>query len=344
MRPTHALLLALLAGAPALWAAGVISVDPGEPAYQRPERGKHRGGDIQVGPAVRNKPAAASKKKPLSRAGSRVPGIFPVFETGRRWMLLERVEKGGTRMLRKGSRLVVIGSRGVEEFYAARSTMTYLAGCEGFHPKKSLAYYLRGRKAKHFKKVGTPVIAILLRGGKSFDSKRALFYPLRNEVKESVYQRFEAGIRNSVIEDIKSGAFAIAIEDEKGHAFAQKPDPQGFLVKIDFASKIRLRGFKKAFMLVEGAQVSKSYRRCMRLFEEDSPVGKCAEMPDQLMTETRNLNFVAYDPAGRGVPFVLAYTKKAPLWGHERWGFQLTDSGPKVFLQDALDPRCRESF
>ena len=67
-------------------------------------------------------------------------------------------------------------------------------------------------------------------------------------------------------------------------------------------------------------------------------------MPHDLMAETAQLRFVAYDPSGKGSPFLLAYTRGEPLWGHERWGFQLTAKGPRLFLHDALDPRCRESF
>jgi hypothetical protein len=62
------------------------------------------------------------------------------------------------------------------------------------------------------------------------------------------------------------------------------------------------------------------------------------------MAETSLLEFVAYYPNAGAWPFVLAHTVSEPLWGHERWGFQITSQGPKLFLRDALDPRCREGF
>ena len=67
-------------------------------------------------------------------------------------------------------------------------------------------------------------------------------------------------------------------------------------------------------------------------------------MPHDLMAETAQLRFVAYDPGGKGSPFLLAYTRGEPLWGHERWGFVLRASGARLFLRDALDPGCREGF
>jgi hypothetical protein len=67
-------------------------------------------------------------------------------------------------------------------------------------------------------------------------------------------------------------------------------------------------------------------------------------MPHDLMSETAQLRFVAYDPGGNGSPFLLAYTKGEPLWGHERWGFVLRGGGARLFLRDAMDPRCREGF
>ena len=62
------------------------------------------------------------------------------------------------------------------------------------------------------------------------------------------------------------------------------------------------------------------------------------------MAETAQLRFVSYDPSGKGGPLLLAYSKEAPLWGHERWGFALRAAGARLFLRDAMDPRCREGF
>ena len=115
-------------------------------------------------------------------------------------------------------------------------------------------------------------------------------------------------------------------------------------MKIDFGSKLSLQGHPEAFLLIEGSQIGGSYRRCMHLLDGEEPLGRCTWMPHALMAETRLLNFVAYDPSRQGRPFILAYTETEPLWGHERWGFQLSEKGPKMFLRDALDPRCREGF
>ncbi|MFH1726159.1 MAG: hypothetical protein ABII00_16240 [Elusimicrobiota bacterium] len=344
----------------ALWGTGVISVDPGEPGAgpaDVSEKRKGSRGDIQVGPAVRQaqeeptlepreqgpargKPAGS----PAPQSGSRVPGIFAVYEAGARWMLIERVPKGGKRLVRKGSRMVVIGSRGIDEFYAASSTRTYEAACEGFNPVPTPGYLLSAKSALNFKRVGKPIIAVILRKGSKFDASKALFYALSNEVDESVYGRLGSVIRETVIAEVDSGAFQIAVDDEEGQRFAARPDAEQMRMKIDFGSKVRYRGLREAFVLVEDVEISRSHRRCMRLFEGDKPVGACVGMPRELMSETQNLAFVAYDPSQRGTPFILAHTKKKPLWGHERWGFQLTDEGPRLFMRDALDPRCRESF
>jgi len=299
---------------------------------------------IQVGQRPARAAAPAPKPKVKAMTGSKVPGIFPVYETSGRWMLVERVRPGKSRMIEQGSSLIVIGSQGVEQFYAGRSTMTFLMGCEGFRPKREKAFFIRGRSARQFQKVGTPIIAILNRSKRKVDLSKAVFYPLRNEVKEAVYQRLGKPLGEAILTDLKSGAFIVPPDDPAGQAFLTKPDVSKILTKIDFGSKIRLRGVQDAFILVEDAEVSKARRRCMRLFDGAQAQGICAVMSHTLMTETRNLRFVAYEPSGRGSPFILAYTEKSPLWGHERWGFRLTRDGPSLFLRDALDPRCRESF
>ena len=372
--PFAALVLALILWGPEARGIGIISVDEGEPGYSREggrKRGKKEapsGGDIQVGPAVnegkrrRNRmpaaePVADDSAAPSAEAtetaevpppkgliGSRVPGIFPVYEADKRWMLVERVPAGGKRIVKQDTQLVVIGSKGAAQFHAATSTQSYLPACRDAKPAKTLAFLLSAKSPKNFQQVGTPIIAIAMKPGASFDSSRAVFYALRNEVKEEVYQKLSGPIVDSVVEDLKSGTFQIKLGDSLGHAYAQSPDPKKIQMKIDFGSKLRLRGFEDAFVLIEGVQLSKSFRRCLRLFEAGRPVGSCVEMPHELMSETRSLQFVAYDPSGKGTPFILAYTQDPPLWGHERWGFQVTTKGPKLFLKDTLDPRCRESF
>ena len=82
----------------------------------------------------------------------------------------------------------------------------------------------------------------------------------------------------------------------------------------------------------------------LRLLEGDKLLGSCVPMPHDLMAETAQLRFVSYDPGGKGNPFLLAYTRGEPLWGHERWGFILRANGAQLFLRDTLDPKCRAGF
>ncbi|MFH2202374.1 MAG: hypothetical protein ABIJ96_04625 [Elusimicrobiota bacterium] len=322
-------LMLLLFAAP-VWSAGVIS---GDKPVSKEKRGR---GDIQVGPDV-------EEKRPLTQGKSR-PGIYPVYEAGGRWMLVDREPQMSRRRVRQGSLLAVIGSSGVDVFRVGGTTRTWIAACEGRHPVPRTAYLLTAGSAKKFAAVGTPIIALLLPKGKTFDKKRSWFYPLRNEVKEQTYQKLQDAIRAAVVSDLRSGAFQIDVTDEKGHAFAKDPDPQAVQFKIDFGSKIRYLGFADAFVLVEGTQISQTYRRCLRMFNGIKPMGDCEEMPHELNVETRQMQFVAYDPNRRGRPYIFAYTKTQPLWGHERWGFRITDQGPELFMRDALDPRCRAGF
>jgi len=361
----------------------VMGVDPGDPAYQKQveaarqlheKKGKKKrgwfgrknkkkkkkrsgGGDIQVGvdvnPGKKSDPIplpttkkSKSGKTLREMTGSRVPGIFPVYEANKRWMLLERMPKGRKRkrLVGRGTQLLVIGSKGIARFYAQKATTTYMADCENLKAKPMRGYYLSAKSAKSFKQVGTPVIAIKLPKGRRVNTSRAKFSRLPNAVSEEIYKELESPIRNSVVSDVKSGAFQTELDDPGFVRFEQDPKPKGFQMKIDYSSDIHFRGFSRAKIAVEGIQISKAYRRCLRMFDEAKPIGGCAEMPHELMTETRGLEFVSYDPSGRGRPFLLAYTKDKPLWGHERWGFQMTPKGPNLFLQDGLDPRCREAF
>jgi len=180
--------------------------------------------------------------------------------------------------------------------------------------------------------------------GTVYDVSQALFTPLKNEVGESVYKKLDFAIRKTNVSDLKEGAFPILPDDQDGAALAREADPLRLQMKVDFASPVQVKGLKDPLVLIEGTQVSNSYRRCLRLFEDKEPLGGCVEMPHVLMTETRQLDFVAYDPSRAGSPFVFAYTTEAPLWGHERWGFQVNAQGAKLFLRDALDPKCREGF
>jgi len=288
--------------------------------------------------------AGARAEAPASRRNwlGRVPGIYPVYDFGGRWVLLERAA-GSARRLRKGSEVVVIGSSGADRFYAAASTRTWVAACQGHKPAPTGGFLLSSGSAGSFKKVGTPIVAILLRKGAAYDTSRAGFHVLANEVVEATYGRYDTIVRGEALSDIRSGDFAVDPADHEGLRAAQLSDTERVQTKFDYGTRIKHAAFKGAFLLVEGSQVSKAYRRCLHLFDDDRPVGRCSEMPHALMAETRTLRFVSYDP-GTGRPFILAYSEKEPLWGHERWGFQMTEQGPRVFLMDALDPNCREGF
>ncbi len=107
---------------------------------------------------------------------------------------------------------------------------------------------------------------------------------------------------------------------------------------------MKVRGLHDPFVFVEESGISASSRRCVRLADGDKLIGGCAEMPRALMAETDLLEFVSYDPSGGGTPLLLAFTKSTPLWGDERWGYVVGAKGPRLFLMDAMDIRCRESF
>lgn len=335
-----------------------MSVDPGDPAYEatqdaskgkkkRKDKGAPPAGDIQVGPDTKRSnpnPEISPRKAPRptqSPAGSRMPGIFAVYAAGGRWMLVERQ---GSAKPGVGSNFVVIGSQGLGVFRVEKASKTWEAACENGKKVPRRAWLLGGDDAKAFKRVGTPVIAILLKPGAKFESSRAHFSALKNQAGEPLYQRLEKALKGAVSAELASGEFQMDIGDEEGHRTAANPDPDKIRLKIDFAARLKLAGFQDPVLLVEGAEYSRSYRRCLRLVDGDEVVGSCVEMPHELMAETAALDFVAYDPARSGKPFILAFTEKSPLWGHERWGFQNTPKGPKPFLRDALDPRCRDSF
>lgn len=344
---------------PAHAATGIISVDPDERVYddgaaakpaKKNKKGKAKGvpagGDVQVGPdAPRQRPEVSPRKAPkqgVSPAGSRVPGIFAVYEADGRWMLIER---GAKRAMEPGAALVVIGSRGLDQFRLEKATKTYQAACDAGKPAARRGWYLTSQDAKAFKRVGTPVIAIMLKAGARFDASAARFSALKNEINETLYKKLEKPLREAILADLADGSFQMDIGDEEGHRTAAKPDTERLRLKIDFAARLKLAGYEDPLLVVEGAEYSRSYRRCLRLMDGGQPVGSCVEMPHELMAETQALEFVAYDPSRAGRPFILAFTeKKPPLWGHERWGFQTTPDGAKSFMRDALDPRCRDAF
>jgi hypothetical protein len=195
--------------------------------------------------------------------------------------------------------------------------------------------------------VGRPIIGIKVSPKFNLKGSRAVYRNLPDKVGESTYAALDSALRKAAVNDLSAGRFPLKSDDEAAHAIQQNPQPDKFQVKIDFGSPLPISGLPGAFVLVEESEVSASSRRCLRLANGDQLVGDCAEMPRALMAETAktaSLEFVAYDPSGGGSPFLLALTKTTPLWGDERWGFVLRPTGPRLFLKDAMDIRCREGF
>lgn len=280
----------------------------------------------------------ASAARAADAPVSRIPGVFPVYDRPEGWLVLPKVRDGAG----KGTRLLVIGSRGADVFSVARSTMAWGAACEG--KRRARASGRLVLPSERARSVGTPVIAIALKARAALDPSKALFRPLANAVSEESYSLRAGPIRKAVLEEAKSGEFQFAPEDGGGALFAEQPSIEKISMKIDFEAPLEVPGLGRAVVLVEQSEISRSSRRCLRIFVGGEPVGKCAEMPRELMAETRALEFVAYYPRRGGAPFVLSFTRTEPLWGHERWGFQVTGGGPRVFLRDALDPKCRAGF
>jgi len=267
-------------------------------------------------------------------------GVFPVYRSGKRWVIFNRDPEGSGKSLERGSRFLVIGSRGASVFEVSRASNTYGGACREGKSIAIPASLLRGSQ----RKVGDPVIAIKVPARFSLKGSKARFNPLSNQVSEQTYRTLDELLRNKTMEDLRSGRFPVRFEDREGVGKIEKPGPSEIQLKFDFGSEIGILGLKGAFALVEGTQILGSYRRCLRIVDGVTPVGDCVVMPHDLMTETSNLRFVSFDPSGRGKPYLLAYTKNEPLWGHERWAFMLREQGPRLLLSDTMDIRCRESF
>lgn len=265
-------------------------------------------------------------------------GIFPVYDLPQGWLLFDR--DGKPRSIANGSPFVVVGSKGTGVL-TVQGTAQVDAACVKGKPGKTSGYVLASRGGEA---LGTPIIALRVPKGQKVDTRAAKLYRLVNEVGEETYGLYGKALKDAIINDVRTGAFQFKLDDSLGEHYANNPDPEKIQLKIDFGSKVRIGGLRKALVLVEAANISRTFRRCIRLFDQNSALGECAQMPSDLMTETQTLEFVAYDPSGKGSPFMLAYTTREPLWGHERWGFQLSKRGPKRFLMDALDPKCRERF
>ena len=268
-------------------------------------------------------------------------GLFPTYNVGGHWLIYDKTTaKGGSQGLKPGGRFLLVGSEGAELFTVAHASAAFGGSCRGRKPLRLRAGILSGPRAK----VGDPILSIKVPEGFSLKGSRAAYRSLPNAVGEPLYQSLGAALTAATVEEAKSGAFRFKADDAGASAFTADPKPEKVLLKIDYAAKAEVAGLKDAMVLVTGAQISNSFRRCLRLADGDKLIGECVEMPNDLMAETALLRFVSYDPSGKGSPLLLAYTKDAPLWGHERWAFALRAAGARLMVRDAMDPRCREGF
>lgn len=268
-------------------------------------------------------------------------GLFPVYKSGNQWVIFDKPRlTGAVKDLLPGARFLVVGSEGADLFVVGRSSPTYGAACRAKKPLRLRAALLKGPRSN----VGDPVMAIKVPEDFVLKDSAALYQSLSSVVDEPLYKSLGASLSEAAVAEAKAGAYKFRSDDEGASSFMSDPKPEKVALKIDFAARPKVAGLKDPVALVTGAQISSAYRRCLRLADGDRLVGGCVEMPHDLMTETAQLSFVAYDPSGKGSPFLLAYTKGEPLWGHERWGFVLRATGARLFLRDALDPSCRAEF
>lgn len=283
--------------------------------------------------------ALASPSAAQDEYGSR--GLFPVYKSGNQWVIFDKPRKSGSaKVLMPGSKFLIIGSIGADLFVVGRTSATYGGACRNKKPLKLRAALLKGPRSA----VGDPVMAIKVPDHFQLKGSRARYNSLENMVDEPLYQLLGSTLAAAALEEGKTGAYRFRPDDEGASAFLSDPKADKIAMKIDFAAHPPVAGLKAPSALITDAQISSSHRRCLRLAEADRLIGRCVEMPHDLMSETAQLRFVAYDPGGNGSPFLLAYTRGDPLWGHERWGFILRASGARLFLRDAMDPRCREGF
>lgn len=268
-------------------------------------------------------------------------GLYPVYPVDGSWLIYDKPSpKRSAKSFRPKARFLVVGSAGADVFSIDRSTRTLGGMCRERVPVPLRAAVLGGGD----RAIGDPILAIRVPDSFSLRGSRAVFRPLANGVGESVYRSLSATLAAATFAEVKAGVFRFKPDDAGAAAFAADPALEKILLKIDFAAKVDVAGLKDPAVLVTGAMISNSFRRCLRLADGDKLIGDCVEMPSDLMGETSQLTFVSYDPGGKGSPLLMAYTKEAPLWGHERWGFALRASGARPVLRDAMDPRCREGF
>jgi len=271
--------------------------------------------------------------------GSR--GLFPVYKSGGQWVIFDKARKpSSSKDLLPGSKFLIVGSEGADLFVVGRTSATYGGACRGKKPLKLRAALLKGPRST----VGDPVMAIKVPDSFQLKGSRARYDALENKVDEPLYALLGSTLSAVALEEGRSGAYRFRADDEGSLGFLSDPTPSKVSMKIDFAAHPPVAGLKAPTALITDAQISSAHRRCLRLADGDRIIGRCVEMPHDLMSETAQLRFVAYDPGGKGSPFLLAYTKGEPLWGHERWGFILRGTGARLFLRDSMDPRCREGF
>lgn len=276
-----------------------------------------------------------------AQAGYGANGIFPVYDTGGQWLIFDKTAGKARELLKKGNRFLVVGSQGSEVFEVARTSGTYGGACRNHRPLKLTASLLKGSR----RAVGHPIIGIHVPDSFKLSGSKARYVPLKSEVGEDTYAALEKALKRTAIQDLRTGDFHAQPQDEADvKTFLQNPQPQNLLVKIDFGSRIDLKGLNAPFFIIEETQIKSSFRRCLRLTNGDQLIGKCVEMPRALMAETALLQFVSYDPGAKGRPYILAFTPAPPLWGDERWGFIIREDSPRLFLMDAMDVRCREGF
>jgi hypothetical protein len=284
---------------------------------------------------------AAGPRPALAQDEYGAKGLFPVYDVGGHWLVYDKTTAaGGSQSLRPGGRFLLIGSEGAELFDVAHASAAYGGACRKKKPARLRAAILSGPR----KAVGDPILALKIPDTFSMKGSRAVYEALPNAVGEPVYQSLGVALTAATVEEAKAGAFRFKTDDPGASSFLAEPKPEKISLKIDFAARVKIAGLAAPMVLVTGAEISNSFRRCLRLADGDRLIGGCVEMPSDLMAETALLRFVTYDPSGKGGPLLLAYTKDSPLWGHERWGFALRATGARLFLRDAMDPRCREGF
>lgn len=270
-------------------------------------------------------------------------GLYPIYETAGQWFIFDKNpegrKKGDDSPLAPTKRFLVVGSQGAGIFEVARASAAYGGACRENKPARLRTALLRGPR----RRVGSPVMGISVPESFSLEGSRALYTALENGVGEQTYHDLSQAIRESALADVRAGNFPFRVEEDTA-AVAAAISPEKMIVKIDFGAKLSIQGLADAFFLVEGTQISATYRRCLRLADGARLIGGCVPMPHTLMAETAQLKFVSYDPSGQGQPYLLAYTPQAPLWGHERWGFVVRKEGPRIFLFDTMDVRCRAGF